>query len=225
MVGRPAVPEQTDVKREVLSVDERASTLIRPERGPFQPIDDAGHAAGAVDQRLSQVLHVELSAGRLGQLGQGIVGEQCHPLLGAQNAHEVAKAPGADNAPSRYPNPSGKDTDDHHSREDVPGRVLRRESLVYVDQPSSVAGVDPAGAGRPGVHRDPDRRPAAVQPGLRRELPTRGHCAQGGCRLSPTPSCSSPRSTTDPSPERSRTRSTGLRGHGARTRSTTSQPR
>ena len=28
---------------------------------------------------------------------------------------------------------------------------------------------------RTSVHRDPDREPAAVQPGLRRELPARGH--------------------------------------------------
>ncbi len=45
-----------------------------------------------------------------------------------------------------------------------------------------VQGADPPGARRPGVHRDPDREPAAVQPGLRRELPTRGQRAEGGDR-------------------------------------------
>ena len=53
-------------------------------------------------------------------------------------------------------------------------RLLRRQPLLHVDQPRPVAGADPAGAGRPRVHRDPDREPAAVQPGLRRELPARG---------------------------------------------------
>ena len=43
--------------------------------------------------------------------------------------------------------------------------------LVDLDQPDPVSALDPARAARSGVHRDPDREPAALQPGLRRNYP------------------------------------------------------
>ena len=82
-----------------------------------------------------------------------------------------------------------------------PGGLLRRQPVVHVDQSRPVPSADPPGAGRPGVHRDPHREPAAVQPGLRQRLsrprPERSR------RRSPrsTPCSSSPRSTTARSPE------------------------
>ena len=51
-------------------------------------------------------------------------------------------------------------------------------SLSSVDQSDPREGAHPARAERPRVHRDPDPRSAAVQPGLRHQLPARGASAE-----------------------------------------------